>query len=392
MKVSFNLQTICSLEELPSSVRKTIFLAGPCPRNDASLSWHPEALSILEGLGYDGAVIVPMYRDGKNVEFDLEAQTQWEQKMMDAADCIVFWVPRKFRPDFEMIGLTTNVEFGRYFATGKCVAGAPLDAEKTEYLKVISKDTVKWHDTLEDTLEAAVDFVGDGVYREGVETTVPQHIFVSEQFQNWYGFLKKAGNRLENFRMLYNFFMPIQKKLFLAIWKPSVFISDENRTKEIEFVVGRTDISHILAYYPAEDMMSSKIVLVEEFRSPVANANGKVFELPGGSSLKPNVSPNVTARDELEEETGLSVSPDRFSMVAAKQSAATLCSHRAWLFCIELTEDEISSLEQDDSVHGNVEDTERTYVHVVSVREALSVMDWTNSGMVLQGLSAVFRS
>ena len=40
---------------------KSIFLAGPTPREKDIISWRNEAIKILENLGFDGIVYVPEY-------------------------------------------------------------------------------------------------------------------------------------------------------------------------------------------------------------------------------------------------------------------------------------------------------------------------------------------
>jgi hypothetical protein len=54
----------------PVEVRHpSIFLAGPTPRSPHVSSWRPEALDLLRGLGFAGAVLVPERRD-RSVTFD----------------------------------------------------------------------------------------------------------------------------------------------------------------------------------------------------------------------------------------------------------------------------------------------------------------------------------
>ena len=47
------------------------------------------------------------------------------------SNVIVFWVPRKFP---SMLGLTTNVEFGYWLKSKKCIYGRPDDSYRTDYL------------------------------------------------------------------------------------------------------------------------------------------------------------------------------------------------------------------------------------------------------------------
>jgi 8-oxo-dGTP pyrophosphatase MutT (NUDIX family)/nucleoside 2-deoxyribosyltransferase len=389
-----NMIEIHSREDIPQSLTKSIFLAGPTPREKKELGWREEALTILRELGYDGVVFVPENRDNEPFNpDDKDEQIEWEHKCLKMADAIVFWIPREFRPDNEMLALTTNIEFGLFFNTDKLVIGGPDSAVKNDYIKKISDGKYEWHNNLKALLNDALDFIGDGIYRENTEVLVPQHIFKSNQFQNWYQPQKEIGNKLENFEFLYEFYMPKAKKLFLAVYKPDVYVKEsydgvkEDRVKDNEFVISRTDMSYIFAYSKnEEDIMKSELIVCEEFRTPVVNEAEMVFELPGGSSLNEDDDRLQTASKELEEETGLVLDSDRFNYETIKQSAATLCSHRIALFSVELTQEEIDSVKKDNEVHGVVEDTERIHLHVMTVEEAIKFMDWTNIGMIMSVL------
>lgn len=50
---------IHSRENIPNEVNKTIFLAGPTPRDyTVNNSWRTEAIEILKSLNYDGVVYI----------------------------------------------------------------------------------------------------------------------------------------------------------------------------------------------------------------------------------------------------------------------------------------------------------------------------------------------
>lgn len=54
------MEVIYALEDMPDTFTKSIFLAGPTPRNkDEVESWRPDALKILEDKGFDGVVFIP---------------------------------------------------------------------------------------------------------------------------------------------------------------------------------------------------------------------------------------------------------------------------------------------------------------------------------------------
>ena len=383
-----NMQLIYSLEEIPDKLDKSIFLAGPTPRTTAAESWRPEFIEILEQIGYDGVVFIPEYRDGPQKNLAKSEQIEWEHKCINACDALVFWVAREMRSDFEMLALTTNIEFGLFLSTGKVFAGCPDGTQHIDYFKEISKDQLTWHNDMLGLAQEAVSYIGIGAHREGTETLVPLGLWRSNQFQDWYAAQKSAGNHLENIKELWRFVMPKAKKLFMTVFKPDVYVAAEKRVKSNEFVVARTNISHVLAYTSKDNILDTKVVLVKEFRSPAATIDGFVHELPGGSSIKENVDPLQTASDELAEEVGLRLDPSRFRQVKTLQCNATLASHKATLFAVELTNEEMNKLEADRTVHGIAEDTEQTYIEIRTVKQILEedLLDWTNRGMLLSGI------
>lgn len=109
---------------------KSIFLAGPTPREPNTISWRKEACDILKRKGFDGVVYVPEYSSWKPKENYID-QAMWERLALTASTTIVFWIPR-YLP--AMPAFTTNVEFGYWLHTGKVVYGRPDDAEKVKYL------------------------------------------------------------------------------------------------------------------------------------------------------------------------------------------------------------------------------------------------------------------
>jgi hypothetical protein len=144
------MKVVYALEPL----RQSIFLAGPTPRSVEVKSWRPEALYLLETLGFKGEVFVPEAADwGPHKNYD--QQVHWEWEALKQASVIVFWVPREMET---MPAFTTNVEFGDWVRSGKVVLGAPADAPKMNYLRLLArKFNVPCYETLSDTLKAAVD-------------------------------------------------------------------------------------------------------------------------------------------------------------------------------------------------------------------------------------------
>jgi hypothetical protein len=136
----------------------SIFLAGPTPRRPEVPSWRSEALAILQDLGFAGTVLVPERRDW-SASFDYLDQVEWEFAGLEAATILAFWVPRDVD---KLPGFTTNVEFGRYVGTRRCVYGRPEGAAYTCYLdwlyhKLTGRGPLE---TLEATLGAAMAAAG----------------------------------------------------------------------------------------------------------------------------------------------------------------------------------------------------------------------------------------
>lgn len=143
-------------QELKKS-EKSIFLGGPTPRKKEIESWRLRAIEILQELDYDGVVYVPELSTGEKL-FDYTNQVDWETEALENSTIIVFWIPRKI-PD--MLGLTTNCEFGEWYKSGKVMYGRPRWAKGIKYLdyKYLNATSEQPFDKLYDLLKAAVEKV-----------------------------------------------------------------------------------------------------------------------------------------------------------------------------------------------------------------------------------------
>lgn len=128
MKVIFAKEKL-----IRNKYKKTIFLAGPSPRNSALVSWREEAIELFEENKFEGTLLIPEHRELQEDEFNYIDQIDWEEEGLKMADIILFWIPR----DLEIFpGFTTNVEWGYWTAKNpsKLVLGSPDDAPKMMYL------------------------------------------------------------------------------------------------------------------------------------------------------------------------------------------------------------------------------------------------------------------
>lgn len=395
------MKVVYTGEDMPETFTKSIFLAGPTPRNkEEQESWRPDALQILEDKGFDGVVFVPEDRKGE-FKLDYDDQIGWEEKYLNVADCIVFWVPRDLEPDSKgypkMAAFTTNVEFGTWQSSGKIVFGAPPKATKNGYLKHYSeKYNVPVSETLADTLNDAMEMLGEGAERSGGERHVPLFIWKLDSFQAWYKAQTDAGNRLEEAKLLFTFRPRFKSFVFLWILHTKVYVADEDRVKDNEVVLARPDISSVLMYSEVDSpqgdgIVDYEVVLVKEFRSPASTEDGFIRELPGGSSLKKGEDAKEVAAEELHEETGFYLDPDRLEEITARQLAGTFSAHKSHLFKVHLTNEEMKWFKsQDGIVYGKEEDSERTFIEVHNVYDLVNnnLVDWSTLGMILSVLAS----
>ncbi|MBI3633435.1 MAG: hypothetical protein HY226_04035 [Candidatus Vogelbacteria bacterium] len=380
-------------EKAPVSFKKAIFLAGPTPRTkeETRYSWRPKALRVLEEEGYDGVVFVPEYRDVSDFpypDFGYKDTIKWEHDSIEMSDAILFWVPRDIK---NLPGFTTNIEFGWQLQTGRVVFGAPAKAPKMDYLRYMcDRFKVKSRKTLQATIRETLRHVGEGVLREDGERNVPLHIWNTAAFQAWYKSQKSVGNRLDGAQLTFQ----VSKKKRVVVWglATKMFVAAENRHKWNEGVFARPDLSSVVIYKPAKDILDSQVVFVKEYRQAVRNSECYVWDLPGGSAPDFGTDYLETADDEVFEETGFRPGKKRFKSHGSRQVASTLSSHHVHLYSFEITGKELRYFKsQKGKIHGadpENETGERVYIEIKTVREILAgdVVDWGTVGEIMKVL------
>ena len=122
-------------DEIIIKGKKSIFLAGPTPRDENTVSWRIDVCDRLEKLGFDGVVYNPEYFSWKPKSSYID-QAEWEREALTEATVILFWIPRDLK---DMPAFTTNVEFGYWLHTGKIIYGRPDNSVKNKYLDWLYK-------------------------------------------------------------------------------------------------------------------------------------------------------------------------------------------------------------------------------------------------------------
>lgn len=167
----------------------TIFLAGPTDRDKEASPWRQEFVRKASKIGvFNHTVfVIPEFcteemddnldlvtypqgaislSDFEPVElntatklFPRERIYQWERSNLRAATFIVFWVARNLKEN--RMALTTNIEFGNFYNSGKCICGSPPDADKIDYLKWVWEVECKgkWYSSQEEMIERLADLV-----------------------------------------------------------------------------------------------------------------------------------------------------------------------------------------------------------------------------------------
>ncbi len=385
------MQVIHAGQPFPPSWSFAVFLAGPTPRSPDVPSWRPEALALLAEAGFRGVVFVPETASGDRSP-DYDDQVEWERQGLNFADRILFWVPRDLE---RMPALTTNVEFGRWCTSGKVVLGFPRSAPKNKYLQWLAGvEGVPVSHTLRETITAALEGSTDAAERRAGERHIPLHVWRTPAFQAWYESYKRAGNSLEEARLVWSFCRPGTRQTFAHVLHARIWVAAEGRYKDNEWVLSRPDVACVVLYHrpPGAKLLDTQVVLVREFRTAARTTDGFVRELPGGSHAEAGWSPEEVALAEVREETRLLLAGEQLRRVGSRQLVGTLSSHHGHVFAAELTDAERSGLRERAAtgvVGGVTEDTERTFVEVVTLRELLGegLADWATVGMVLQALT-----
>jgi nucleoside 2-deoxyribosyltransferase len=146
-----------SIQEVQEAPRPIIFLAGPTVRGNQPhlISWRFKTIEEFERRGFSGSLIIPEFTSKTESDKGKDWIVHWENNGLTIADCIMFWIPRTR----ELIGLTTNFEFGYWLQRKpeKVVYGRPEDSFRNRYLDLMWGIALNKQRPIYKTLEDTVD-------------------------------------------------------------------------------------------------------------------------------------------------------------------------------------------------------------------------------------------
>ena len=343
--------------------------------------WLPEILALLRKLWtVEGRLVVfAPYLDEQNHQPKTPEVFTWGNRTEAIADVLILPSPQDTDPQW--IEGAATARQGDQRVLWITPNDSAFSSSWANYANDSHLSTAK---TPAEVVSKALDIIGGGASRAGGERDVPLHVWNTESFQRWYSAQVIAGNQLREARLVWTFHTGPKKQLLLY-WAlhVSMWVAAENRIKSNEVVVSRPDISVLALYKRRPVANDTLIVLVREFRSPASTPDGLVHELPSGSGSA-RVRPADQAVTEAEEETGIAIDVSRVRAYGSRQLAATMSAHHAHLFAVEITDAEITRLQETrGDTHGE-DDTEQTRTEITTFGDLRGnrLVDWSTLGMI----------
>lgn len=347
-------------DPIPNETTYGIYLMSPEP---GAATWRADALRLLSEHSFAGEVYVPASQSVS--QLDEAARLAWQESALNQADCVL--APSS-------TATTAGLELGKFWHPAKGILIADHANGLANAPGIL---------TLEDACREAASERGE--LRRGGECQIPLDIWRTESFQAWHQAQKSAGNVLHGAHLEWVFRIGPETVFFWAL-RVDIEVRAEGRRKSNEVILGRPDIATVVLYRRGTDWLQSEVVLVREFRSPACTPDGYVCEFPGGMSRHPGQMADAAVR-EVNEETGLAIDAARFRFHESRQLVGTLSVHKAHVFSVELTEEEMAALrsqEMANTTHGVAAESEVTSIRVRKVSDlfAAPLTDWSTLGIL----------
>ena len=387
MTAPSDVQPVYAGEEPPEIYTASLYLAGTSLDPETSRDLLREAVLQWRQPG-TLAVLLPHPRGDASHPVPAH-RLAWERTQRARADEIIHWHPQA--------GPAAEAWPGDDLDDGRSVLACPGNTAGARRLRLLADDLkVPTAETLPRAVTLALDRIGPGAPRVAGQRDVPLLLWRTRSFRNWLAAQEEAGNTLLGGRTSWTFRVgPDRSHVLMWAYAARIHVAAEDRVKDNEVVLGRPDLTSVVAYRPAPRWQDTEVVLVREFRSPARTPDAYIREVPGGSSAKPG-DPGLVAAAEFTEETGLPLSPARLHLVGTRQAAGTLSAHTQTAYAVELSAHELEQLRADTTRHGNADETEHTHVEVARLADILRpdgphAVDWTTLAVILQAVQPSLR-
>ena len=122
------------------NVRNGVFLAGPAARGTEPIGWREAFINLFTIFNTECTILNPEISGyGEFNAEQYQKQTEWEVDAMHLATRIIFWIPRTD----EHPALTTNVEFGEWYAENGVYVGFPIISQHNRYIETKCREVGK---------------------------------------------------------------------------------------------------------------------------------------------------------------------------------------------------------------------------------------------------------
>jgi hypothetical protein len=389
----------------PKEIVNTIFLAGPTGKTRVNLldrpGWRQNALTILENNSYSGTVFVPEddFNDPNFVHHEnlddklYSEQVEWENHCMNISDAIIF----NFCRTKTNLGLTTNIEFGKYLKSRRLFVCVPPESINNEYIiEMCKREKITIYNTLEECIKACLDYLNPN-YRNNGDIEVPQIIWENKEFKEWHKNQKIHGNDIVKFE-IDTIINNDKSSRYAPLWvaKPWMNVGSHSIKKIDEDLHSRPSVCSILLYsIDTEDIYNSRFFLVSEFRCNMNNSSGYICEIPGGSIEEEGNNVENAIR-ELKEETGIDIltllkednKECKIISLGNKQMSGTYTIYKHIAYSILIPNDIMDKIKEitNHKVFGLK--NEYTWPKIFTLNDILEkdYVDWSNTGVILTTL------
>jgi hypothetical protein len=229
-----NVKLVFAGESPPREFDASIMLAGRAYRWDLPPNWYAPAIrQLADTWEPDGtlAIFVPESR-AKSHRPDYAAVRTWKHMWGDRADIVIIWMNGGATPD----ALGSSEDFGRWRESGRVVVGAAPQRfyGPDEFYKVVDPH-IMLADSVDDAVHLALDHIGDGAPRAGVDRYLPLLLWRTPLVHGWLKGLEAKGHELRAVRVSWTV-RSSDHRGPVCYWMVHAFVMGDGRERPVDVV------------------------------------------------------------------------------------------------------------------------------------------------------------